>query len=130
MGIADMQRSVNSVTHAIPIQTNISKTTVPSKTIEEKLQEFINIFLSALTAQSEETRQLQRFVQNTVQTQDAETQTNQTIDTQEPKSFSIFQEKNNEDKSFGAEPLDLSRQLPSTLHCEVHTLTMLNWTLL
>jgi len=59
-----------------------------------------------LTAQSEEIKEVNRFVQNTIQKQDAETQTDQTLSVQEPNIFSICQESDIQVNLFGAEPLD------------------------
>ena len=92
--------NTNSEEHKFHLNNSITKT------IEETLQKFTNIFLSALTAQSEEIKEVNRFVQNTIQKQDAETQTDQTLSVQEPNIFSICQESDIQVNLFGAEPLD------------------------
>ena len=87
--------NTNSEEHKFHLNNSITKT------IEETLQKFTNIFLSALTAQSKEIKEVNRFVQNTIQKQDAETQTDQTLSVQEPNIFSICQESDIQVNLFG-----------------------------
>ena len=87
-----------------------------TKTIEEKFQEFTSIFVSALTAQSEEIKELKIFVQNTVQKQEAGTQTDETLYPQESHIFSMFQETGIQGKFFGTEPLDWTPVSPIAIN--------------
>ena len=100
MVIADMRRSVK-FSHPTPIQNiNSIKTTASRKQLRKHYKNLLIFFYLPWQLQSD------TFVQNTIQKQDTETQTDQTLSVQEPKIFSICQESDIQVNLFGAEPLD------------------------